>query len=117
MVAMESKNHYVRHLYAIPRQMQPEKVYAYEDYQQLRSLPLPVSGRRSMFGQDGIVPGSERLERFILWPSGVFSPGAMRQWGRHAVALVGKRHFDDPFYLEKIFKEVSIIAPLPSKQN
>jgi hypothetical protein len=117
VVAIESKNHFVRHLYARPRQMQPEKVYAYEDYQQLRSLPLPVSGRRSMFGQDGIVPGSERLERFILWPSGVFSPGAMRQWGRHAVALVGKRHFDDPFYLEKIFKEVSIIAPLPSKQN
>ena len=104
VVAMESKTHYVRHLYARPRQMQPEKVYAYEDYQQLRSLPLPVSGRRSMFGQDGIVPDSKRLERFILWPSGVFSPGAMRQWGRHAVALVGKRHFDDPFYLEKIFK-------------
>jgi hypothetical protein len=118
VVAMESQNHFVRHLYVRPRQMQPEKVYAYEDYQQLRSLPLAASGRRSMFGQDGIVPGSERLERFILWPSGVFSPGAMRQWGRHAVALVGKRHFDDPFYLEKIFKEVSVIAPsMPSKQN
>ena len=118
VVAMESKNHYVRHLYAIPRQMQPEKVYAYKDYQQLRSLPLPASGRRSMFDQDGIVPGSKRLERFILWPSGVYSPGAMRQWGRHAVALVGKRHFDDPFYLEKIFKEVNIILPATqSKQD
>jgi hypothetical protein len=48
-----------------------------------------------MFNLYGIAPGSERLERFILWPTGVLSPGAMRQWGRHAVAFVGKRHFDD----------------------
>jgi hypothetical protein len=105
VVAMESRNHYVRHLYARPRQMRSEKVYVYLNYHQLRSLPLPINGKRSMFRQDGIVHGTERLERFILWPSGVGSPGAMRQWGRHAVTLVGKRHFDDPFYIEKIFKE------------
>lgn len=57
-----------------------------------------------MFNENSIAFGSERLERFILWPTGVVSPGAMRQWGRHAVAFVGKRHFDDPFALEKMFR-------------
>ena len=68
----------------------------------LRSLPLPRSGRRSLYGEDGIVPGTERLERYLLWPSGVLSPGAMRQWGHHAVALTGRRHFDDADLLEHI---------------
>jgi hypothetical protein len=27
----------------------------------------------------------------------------MRQWGRHAVAFVGERHFDDPFSIENMF--------------
>jgi len=49
------------------------------------------------------VHGSERGERFILWPMGIRSPGAMRQWGRHAVAFVGRRHFDDPFLISSLF--------------
>jgi hypothetical protein len=56
-----------------------------------------------MFDRTGIVPGTQRLERYLLWPTGVLSPGAMRQWGTHAVAFVGRRHFDDPFYLEEMF--------------
>jgi len=58
-----------------------------------------------MFNQDSLASGSERLERLILWPTGVVSPGAMRQWGRHAVAFVGERHFDDPFAVETMFTE------------
>ena len=34
---------------------------------------------------------------------GVPEPGAMRQWGRHATAFVGRRHFDDPDLLERYF--------------
>ena len=34
---------------------------------------------------------------------GVLGPGAMRQWGRHATAFVGRRHFDDPWLLERYF--------------
>lgn len=34
---------------------------------------------------------------------GVPEPGAMRQWGRHATAFVGRRHFDDPWLLERYF--------------
>ncbi|WP_461516865.1 hypothetical protein [Porticoccus sp.] len=52
------------------------------------------------------MPGSQRPERLLLWPMGVRSAGAMRQWGRHAVAFVGRRHFDDPRLIESLFKQV-----------
>jgi hypothetical protein len=105
-VAMESRTHYVQHLYASGRRSQPETaVYALADYGELRSLPDSKGGRRSMFTPDSLAPGSERLERWILWPTGVVSPGAMRQWGRHAVAFVGERHFDDPDSMDKMFTE------------
>lgn len=68
-----------------------------------RSLVLPEGGRRSLYGSDGLVPDTERLERFLLWPSGIRSPGAMRQWGTHATVFVGRRHFDDPFLFEEAF--------------
>ncbi|RTR06950.1 hypothetical protein [Halomonas nitroreducens] len=68
-----------------------------------RSLALPGDGRRSLFGPEGIVAGTERLERFILWPAGIRSPGAMRQWGTHATVFVGRRHFDEPFLFEGAF--------------
>jgi hypothetical protein len=34
---------------------------------------------------------------------GIASAGAMRQWGHHATAFVGRRHFDDADLLEKRF--------------
>jgi hypothetical protein len=78
-----------------------EYVFAEDDV--LRSLPLPATGRRSLYRPDGIVPGTERAERYFFWPMGVPEPGAMRQWGRHATAFVGRRHFDDPGMLERYF--------------
>lgn len=103
-VAMESRTHYVQHLYPAARPPQPESAtYALADYGELLSLPDPKGGRKSMFASDSLAPGSERLERFILWPTGVVSPGAMRQWGRHAVAFMGERHFDDPFFMDHMF--------------
>ncbi len=104
-VAMESRTHFVQHLYPLSRKLQhTTTAYSLADYNQLRSLPYSGGARRNMFGQDSIAPGSERLERFILWPTGVLSPGGMRQWGRHAVAFIGKRHFDDPFYMDRMYK-------------
>jgi hypothetical protein len=70
----------------------------------LRSLPVPAGGRRSLFEPNGIVAGSERGERYLFWPMGVREPGAMRQWGRHATAFVGRRHFDDPHLIERYFR-------------
>ncbi len=60
-------------------------------------------GERSLFDPDGLVPGTARGERWFLWPSGVRSPGAMRERGRRATAFLGRRHFDDPFLLEAVF--------------
>ena len=48
------------------------------------------AGFRSFFDNDGIIAGSERLERFTLWPTGIKNVGAMRQLGVHAVGFVEK---------------------------
>jgi hypothetical protein len=64
---------------------------------------MPQGGTRSAFGPDGLVPGSERTERFLFWPMGIASAGAMRQWGHHATAFVGRRHFDDADLIEARF--------------
>jgi hypothetical protein len=49
------------------------------------------------------MPGTERGERYFFWPTGVESAGQMRQWGHHATAFVGRRHFDDPRLLDSYF--------------
>jgi hypothetical protein len=59
--------------------------------------------RKSLYGADGIVAGSERLERFFFWPMGIANAGAMRQWGHHATAFLGRRHFDDPDLIDARF--------------
>ena len=77
--------------------------YIFADDDALRSVPLPEGGRRSVYRPDGIVPGTERGERYLFWPMGVPEPGAMRQWGRHATAFIGRRHFDDAGLMERYF--------------
>jgi hypothetical protein len=77
--------------------------YSFADYNNLRSLPYREGSRKSLFSWDGIVAGTERSERWILWTMGVPEPGAMRQWGKHATAFIGKRHFDDAYLLERYF--------------
>lgn len=84
----------------------PGIVYALQDADRLRVLPLPAAaggGTRSIYGPDGLVPGSARGERWLLWPMGIPSAGQPRQWGHHATALVGRRVFDDPQLLERYF--------------
>lgn len=63
-----------------------------------------TQGIAHLYDRNGILPQSKRLERFILWPMGIRSPGAMRAWGRHATAFVGKRHFDDHDLLDRAFE-------------
>lgn len=93
--------HYVQRL--LDRRGPTTITYQWADYNDLRALPA-AHGTRSMFGPDGIVPGTDRLERYLFWPMGVPHPGAMRQAGHHATAFVGRRHFDDPDLLEKNFE-------------
>lgn len=72
----------------------------------LRSLPLPGGGHRSLYGPDGIIAGTQRGERYLFWPMGVRDAGAQRQWGHHATAFVGRRHFDDPHLVDQRFDVV-----------
>ncbi len=86
--------------------------YAWRSYDSLRSLPTPDAHsaaaaskptHRSIFGPDGFIAHTDRPERFIFWPMGIARAGAMRQWGKHATAFVGRRHFDDATLLQQRF--------------
>jgi hypothetical protein len=83
------------------------KTYQWRDEEELRALPTTDGFTRSIFQSDGLISGTERGERFLFWPMGISSPGAMRQWGRHATAFVGVRHFDDADLFEKRFTILS----------
>jgi hypothetical protein len=87
--------------------------YQLRDDDELRSLP--VAGQagvtRSAYDASGMIPGSERLERWLFWPMGIASAGQMRQWGRHATAFVGRRHFDDPLLLDRYFTPSAAVPP------
>ncbi len=75
----------------------------------LRSLPWPGAesgARRSLYGPDGLIAGTQRGERYLFWPMGVRDAGAQRQWGHHATAFVGRRHFDDPDLIDRRFERV-----------
>jgi len=77
--------------------------YGYLEDDDLRSIAAP-GGNRSAFGPNGLVPGTERGERVFFWPMGIPSSGAMRQWGKHATAFIGRRHFDDADLIERRFR-------------
>lgn len=89
---------------ALTRDAESVVRYALRDYDELRSLPRADGSRRSAFGPDGVIPGTERAERLVFWPMGIRAAGAMRQWGRQATAFVGRRHFDDADLLERRFR-------------
>lgn len=103
VLRIASASHYLQRVY---RDSEPgaDDPYDLVPYDELRSLPLITGGHRSLFRPDGIVPGTERGERWLFWPMGVPEPGAMRQWGTHAIAFVGRRHFDDPDLLDRYFE-------------
>lgn len=84
----------------LPEGVSRTRSYAMEPYGNLRG---PSFAGERLFGADGMVAGTERPERFLLWPTGVPSAGAMRQWGNHATAFIGTRHFDDPWLLQEYF--------------
>jgi hypothetical protein len=66
---------------------------------------LAAGGRskKSRFRPDEIVSGTERGERY-WWPMEGPESCALRPWGCHATAFVGRRHFDAPDMFEKYFE-------------
>ncbi len=95
---VSSNEHYVVDLK--PQTPTTTNNYTLAEYANLYTLPSH-SGSASLFGPTGIIEGSERLERFTLWPTGIESVGAMRQWGTHATGFVDRQHFDDANLFEK----------------
>jgi hypothetical protein len=116
---IESGTHYLRRVTVVPPDVHtaPPAAIAYgiAPDDALRTLRRAAGGTRSLFAPDGLVPGTERAERFLFWPMGVASAGAMRQWGRHATAFVGRRHFDEPRLIERYFAPAPGTDPAPAR--
>jgi len=102
VLRIATRTHYVERV-SVTRGADSLVRYALRPYDELRSIARLDGRRSSAFGPDGLIAGTERPERFLFWPMGIPSAGAMRQWGRHATAFVGRRHFDDADLLEKRF--------------
>jgi hypothetical protein len=102
VVRLAARTHYLVDIAPDPGGVQ-EGYYGFLEEDSLRSLPAGDGKWRSVYGPDGMVPGTERGERVLFWPMGIASAGAMRQWGRHATAFLGRRHFDDANLIERRF--------------
>jgi hypothetical protein len=103
LVGLESGTHYIVEVAARepPAGVRPLAAAAMPE---LRSLTAPQGRQASVYRPDGLIPASRRPERFLLWPLGVPSAGAMRQPGRQPSAFVGRRHFDDARLLEQLLQ-------------
>jgi hypothetical protein len=107
-IRLATRTHYVRRLLPLASVVgaahgRDSVSYEITDYNELLSLPNGEGAARSLFCEDGIACGTERFERFWLWPAGIRSAGAMRQWGRHPTSFVGRTHFDDPGMMDRLF--------------
>jgi len=105
LLELDAGSHYVRAIARAPASANGRaRTYRLRAQDELRVLASPQGGYASLFDAHGLVPRTTRLERFILWPFGVRAAGSMRQWGHHATAFVGRRHFDDPDLIERYFE-------------
>jgi hypothetical protein len=84
---------------------EPADAVPYElvPYEVLESLPQGDGRQKSIFDPEGIIPGTERIERLFLFPMGVPHVGSMRQRGHHAIDFIGRAHFDDPDLFNRNF--------------
>ncbi len=120
VVRIASGTHYLTSIRIVDafKPATPLQIYQLKSERDLLSLPVEShaldarnengTGHQSIFGPNGLVAGTERGERFFFWPMGILSPGAMRQWGTHATAFVGTRHFDDADLIDKRFNIVNV---------
>jgi hypothetical protein len=109
VLRIESGTHYLQRV-SYGRRGDADVRYWLDDDRHLTVLARSAGGTRSAYGSDGLMAGSERGERYFFWPMGIESAGQLRQWGRHATAFVGRRHFDDPMLLDSYF----VLRPAPS---
>ena len=101
-VLLNSGWHQVERLLAVTGST-PSAPYKLLPYNTLEALPVEEGESQSIFDAQGIVKGSDRLERFILFSMGIPRIGAMRQRGHHAIEFFGRDHFDNPELFEENF--------------
>ncbi len=94
--------HQVQSLLAVKEPANPIP-YELVPYEVLESLPHENGQRESIFDAQGIVKGSERPERYILFSMGIHKVGSMRQRGHQAIELLNRVHFDAPGLFEHYF--------------
>ena len=114
-VRLEARTHAVEGMDTVPADAPAELRYTLVDDTVLRTLPRVSGGTRSLYDTRGRVPGTERPERWLFWPMGIADAGSMRQWGRHATAFVGRRHFDDADLLERRFERAGAGSAPPAR--
>lgn len=106
VLRISSGSHYLQRVYNSTSDVAHDvtrRSYRLASYSDLYSLDS-ADGPRSLFDANGLVSGTERAERFYLWPMGILSPGAMRERGRQPTVFVGRRHFDDADLLDTLFQ-------------
>ena len=104
VLRIESGSHYLQRVQITGEPDTGSADYALRDERTLTALTRSAGGTRSVYGSNGLISGSERAERWLFWPMGIASAGQMRQWGHHATAFVGRRHFDDPLLFDAYFE-------------
>jgi hypothetical protein len=101
-IRINSGWHQVQRLISVKEAPDPVP-YELVPYDVLETLPHEDGRAESIFNEHGIAKGSERVERFLLFPMGIPSVGSMRQRGHHAIELIGRVHFDDPHLFDQNF--------------
>ena len=103
VVRLQQKTHYLQQVidseeaHSVARMRYQLKPY--------EALLLNEDGESRLFAQGGLLPESDRAERLWLWPTGIKSPGAMRQRGVQAIRFVGRGHFDDAYLLQDMVQQ------------
>ena len=103
VLRIESGTHYLQRVLT-EKVSTTDASYQMRDERTLTRLARRSGGTRSVYDENGLIAGSERAERWFFWPMGIESAGQMRQWGHHATAFVGRRHFDDPLLFDAYFE-------------
>jgi hypothetical protein len=101
-VRLNSGWHQVQRLIAVKDF--PESIpYELMPYDNLEVLPHEDGRTESIFNSRGIAKCCKRSERFILFSTGIRKIGSMRQWGHHAIELIGRVQFDYPDLFDESF--------------
>lgn len=103
VIAINAGWHQVERLLKSAPELKKTEFYQLLPYKTLEQIPLSEGQSISLFDTKGVVPVSERVERFFFFPMGIPSVGSMRQRGNQPVTLIGRAHYDDADWLNYPF--------------